>query len=456
LYGRYRKGIMRKGFIFDQNKCVGCHACVVACQIENNDRVTMPWRKISTFNEDQFSSIPLFHFSLACNHCEDAPCIEGCPTLAYTRDDFLDIVKHHEDRCIGCKYCTWVCPYDAPKYSDENGIVEKCTLCEERLKDHKKPACANLCPTRALDYGDIESFREYSGFTGFPENNIQPSIRIVPLRKKNPVMDQTAGELNKELLKKKIGISEKKISLRSEWVLVLFTLICSLLAGVFYARFFNDFDVSPWLFLAIGLVGGFMTFLHLGKKWRAWRIILNVNHSWLSREIVSFGGFILLSGLFFLVDQSAFLGVLTVLCGFFLLYAIDKVYHNGWNPTKIPVHSANALLTGILFASLLSGNDTVYWAIGLIKLALYLYRKGYFMVKGMDLSLGLTWMRLVFGFILPLVLFLIYGLGVNTWIFGSILLGELIDRTEFYMELQIMSPSHKINKDLSKLLDQKK
>jgi len=440
---------MRKGFIFDQNKCVGCHACVVACQIENKDRFTIPWRKISTFNEDQFSNIPLFHFSLACNHCEEAPCIDACPTLAYTRDDVLDIVKHHEERCIGCKYCTWVCPYDAPKYSDENGVVEKCTLCEERIKDQKKPACANLCPTGALDYGDIESFRDFSGFAGFPDNNIQPSIRIIPIRKKNPVMDQPLGELNRELLKKKTGISEKKIHLKSEWVLVLFTLICSLLAGVFYARFFNDFNVSRWLFLAVGVLGGFLTFLHLGKKWRVWRVFLNVNHSWLSREIVSFGGFIVMSALFFLTNQSTILGVFTVLCGFFLLYAIDKVYHAGWHQTKIPVHSASALLTGILFASLLSGNETVLWLIGFIKLALYLYRKAHFMMKGLDIRLGLTWLRLIFGFILSIALFTIVGPEFRVWIFGCILLGELIDRTEFYLELQIMSPSYKIQKDLS-------
>jgi len=442
---------MRKGFIFDQNKCVGCHACVVACQVENRDQSTQPWRHVSTFNVDQFSDIPLFYFSLACNHCEEAPCIEGCPALAYTKDDIHDFVKHHENRCIGCKYCTWVCPYDAPKYSHDLGLIEKCTLCEERIKDDKKPACANLCPTGALDYGAIESFREYAGYVGFPGDNIQPSIKIIPLRKnvQLPVMELSSGELNEETFKKKNESDKKKVNLKSEWVLVVFTLICSLLAGIFYARFFNDLNVNPWVFLGVGALGGLMTFLHLGKKSRAWRAILNVNKSWLSREIVSYGGFMLLSGLFLLVVQSTFLGVLTVLCGFFLLYSIDKVYHFGLSPTPIKIHSASALLTGIFLASLLSDNALVYWVVGFIKLTLYLYRKGYFMAKGMNIRLGLTWLRLIFGFILPIALYAIVGTEVNVWILVSILLGELIDRTEFYLELQIMSPSYKIHKDLS-------
>ena len=70
---------MRKGFIFDLNKCVGCHACVVACQIENGKEQHQPWREISTFNSFQHPEFPVFHYSMACNHCDDAPCLNSCP-----------------------------------------------------------------------------------------------------------------------------------------------------------------------------------------------------------------------------------------------------------------------------------------------------------------------------------------------------------------------------------------
>jgi len=107
---------MNNGFIFDLNKCVGCHACGVACKIENGKEQHHPWREISTFNSFQHPQLPVFHYSMACNHCEDAPCMISCPALAYSKDDNLNTITFNADKCIGCTYCTWACPYDAPKY----------------------------------------------------------------------------------------------------------------------------------------------------------------------------------------------------------------------------------------------------------------------------------------------------------------------------------------------------
>ena len=87
---------MKKGFIFDINKCVGCQACVVACQIENYTVSTMPWREVSVSNANMHPDIPLFDVSMACNHCEDATCMKFFPALSYTRNEATGAFLHEE------------------------------------------------------------------------------------------------------------------------------------------------------------------------------------------------------------------------------------------------------------------------------------------------------------------------------------------------------------------------
>ena len=149
-------------FIFDYNQCVGCHACVVACINENGFQEPKQWRNIHQSNNTHFPQLPLFYLSLACNHCADAPCLKNCPANAYSRDEKTGAVIHHSEKCIGCQYCTWACPYDAPKFNPKEGIIEKCTFCNNRIEENLKPACANLCPTGALDFTLVELSRQES------------------------------------------------------------------------------------------------------------------------------------------------------------------------------------------------------------------------------------------------------------------------------------------------------
>ncbi|HKK80676.1 MAG TPA: 4Fe-4S dicluster domain-containing protein, partial [Prolixibacteraceae bacterium] len=121
-------------FIYDYNKCVGCHACVVACTNENGFQSPETWRNIHSSNSIHYPQLPLFYLSLACNHCDDAPCLQNCPAHAYSRDEKTGAVIHHPEKCMGCKYCTWACPYDAPKFNPKEGIIEKCTFCNHRIE----------------------------------------------------------------------------------------------------------------------------------------------------------------------------------------------------------------------------------------------------------------------------------------------------------------------------------
>ena len=86
----------------------------------------------------------------ACHHCLEPACLNGCPVKAYEKDPVTGIVKHLDDQCIGCQYCVFMCPYDAPKFNKERGIVRKCDMCSDRLAHGEAPACVQSCPNEAI------------------------------------------------------------------------------------------------------------------------------------------------------------------------------------------------------------------------------------------------------------------------------------------------------------------
>lgn len=146
---------MRYGFVIDQNRCIGCHACTVACKEEHNVAlgVNRTWVK---YIEKGFYPDTRRHFAvLRCNHCDDAPCIEICPTVSlFRRAD--GIVDFDNERCIGCKSCMQACPYDALYIDPERNTAAKCNFDASRIDMGYKPACEVVCPTQAILSGDID------------------------------------------------------------------------------------------------------------------------------------------------------------------------------------------------------------------------------------------------------------------------------------------------------------
>ncbi len=148
------------GFYFDQEKCVGCHACEIACQLWNDAVQTVPWRRVTTLERGVFPVIRSVNVSLACMHCGNAPCRNACPRQAITKSEETGLVAVDQKKCVGCMLCLWACPFGAPKMSTK-GKMEKCTFCEERPAGMKR-ACEEICPTQAIVSGPIDELSKLS------------------------------------------------------------------------------------------------------------------------------------------------------------------------------------------------------------------------------------------------------------------------------------------------------
>lgn len=448
-----KEAIVTKGFFFDLNKCVGCHACVVACEIENGRDQHQPWRAISAFNAYQHPDLPVFHYSLACNHCEDAPCMNDCPAAAFVKEDGIQTIKHLADNCIGCKYCTWSCPYDAPRFIKTTGIIEKCTLCQHRLEEGKKPSCANLCPTGALDFAEIE-IKEQSRIPGFTEAGINPKIEIVELRrKKGPEM---ATQISKTAIKNYRNLASttpSKINLKKDWVLVLFTLLIAFLNGYFAAGMMGFMEISPWLFAGLGLISLGLSSFHLGKKRRAWRAVIHVKNSWLSREILFYMLFLGTGMMWFFVPDLKYLGYSSILLGFVAAWSADKVYRVLIKTTRIEWHSSSIFLSSLLFMSIFTGNHRFAAIILGLKLLLFFYRKIYFQIHHISYNRWLSFFRVGLGFVLPVFIWPAYFEQFSFSFLLLIISGEFIDRILFYLDADVISPTKQIEKDILKTLD---
>lgn len=455
---------MQHSFIFDLNKCTGCQACQVACIIENELTPRRPWRQIHTFNEARYPGIPLFHLSLACNHCLDAPCMKYCPALAYSRDPETGAVIIDPNSCIGCKYCSWVCPYDAPKFNLVAGVMEKCTFCNHRLHKGLEPACVALCPTTALQIREYAENGNPASIPGFPETGIRPAIRFIPLRQGRQAPECSAASAGEALpgllngagnLPLSLKNPSPKISLKSEWTLAAFTLLAAVLAGMIGGKLLSGLAINPIAFLVVGLGGMGLSTLHLGKKLRAWRAILNWRNSWLSREIIFFSAFMGLAALYLLAGPgSKLIGGLAALAGFAALFSMDKVYRVLPQPGPAPSwHSASVLFTGFYLSGLFSANTLLFGLAGVIKLGLYAHRKIRFPKQGRPARPLLSLLRVGLGFALPALA----GLETSSGTFGhavaGVMIGEIIDRCEYYRELEVLTPRGQMGAALAKQLE---
>ncbi len=297
----------KMSFWFDASACSGCKACQIACKDRHGVEAGRLWRRVSevsgggwkqegaAWRHDVFA----YHLSISCNHCENAICLEGCPTRAISRRED-GVVLIDQDVCVGCGYCSWVCPYSSPQYDAATGVMSKCTLCHEDLDLGLEPACVGACPVRALDAGPADELAAKHGappgaaeIPPLPAAHLtEPSLQLAPHAQAG-----RSGEPEVELTPR------PPRGLR-EWSLVAFTLLSQMAAGVvLFAAGFRAFGqtqdpVLMPLAAALMLVALAVSGMHLGRPRRAVRSLSNWRTSWLSREILlalTFFGAILLA-----------------------------------------------------------------------------------------------------------------------------------------------------------------
>jgi anaerobic dimethyl sulfoxide reductase subunit B (iron-sulfur subunit) len=152
----------RLGFCVDLSGCTGCKACQLACKDKHGHPPGILWRRVVSVEGGGFSreggvwrdGTFTYFVSLSCMHCDRPICVEVCPTRAMSkRED--GIVAVDPDRCMGCRYCEWACPYRAPQFDDVRGVMTKCDLCRDRLEEGRDPACVTACQMRVLTVADL-------------------------------------------------------------------------------------------------------------------------------------------------------------------------------------------------------------------------------------------------------------------------------------------------------------
>jgi carbon-monoxide dehydrogenase iron sulfur subunit len=138
----------------DIDRCIECFSCEVACKQEHNLPAGLRLLRVLRLERLNKGRVERISGPSACMHCFDAPCVSSCPSKALGRnEDGIVLVKR--SRCIGCKMCLIACPFGAPQFDNE-GVMIKCDLCVNRLRQGEKPACVSACTVEALKFGTVE------------------------------------------------------------------------------------------------------------------------------------------------------------------------------------------------------------------------------------------------------------------------------------------------------------
>ena len=279
-------------FEVDLDLCSGCKACVTACHQLNGLDENETWRSVGLLHGGTSQLPVLQHVTAACHHCVEPACLYGCPTKAYEKDPITGIVKHLDDQCIGCQYCIFKCPYDVPKYNRALGIVRKCDMCSDRLASGEAPACVQACPNVAIRIKivDHQAVIEDSEANVFLPGAPEPHYTLPSTTYK------TAKSLPRNMLPADYyALSAGHAHMALVWMLVL----TQLSVGMFITNLTLDSLVaSPgaaWVQLAGALGAGGLglsaAVFHLGRPLYAFRAMVGLRTSWLSREILAFGLF---------------------------------------------------------------------------------------------------------------------------------------------------------------------
>jgi Fe-S-cluster-containing dehydrogenase component/DMSO reductase anchor subunit len=282
-------------FDVDLDRCSGCKACVTACHSLNGLDEVETWRDVGLLIGGTSSLPVLQHVTTACHHCLQPACMSACPVNAYEKDPHTGIVKHLDDQCFGCQYCTLACPYDVPKYHHAKGIVRKCDMCSSRLAVGEAPACVQACPHQAIriQVVDVQQVVENAEVASFLPAAPDPLFTL----------PTTTYRTTRSFPRNTLPADYYDVNPQHAHLpLVIMLVLTQLSVGAFAVGLLLESLLPPgaWAamrptFAASALTFGLLALgastLHLGRPQFAFRAVLGLAHSWLSREIVMFGIF---------------------------------------------------------------------------------------------------------------------------------------------------------------------
>lgn len=286
-------------FEVDLDACSGCKACVTACHNLNGLDEGETWRSVGLLHGGSASAPVQQTVTTACHHCLEPACMTGCPVAAYEKDAITGIVKHLDDQCIGCQYCTFTCPYEVPQYNAKRGIVRKCDMCSGRLAVGEAPACVQACPNEAISITVIDRRQAVEDAQGdaFLPGAPSPALTIpttVYRTERPPPRNMLPADFF------------RVVPAHRHAPLVVMLVLTQLSVGAFVV----DALIGRWLgsavraaaqpthaivALSVGLAALAASVFHLGRPLYAFRAVIGLRTSWMSREIVAFGGFAVLA-----------------------------------------------------------------------------------------------------------------------------------------------------------------
>ncbi len=282
-------------FEVDLDRCSGCKACVVACHTLNGLDENEAWRDVGLLLGGSRSAPVMQHVTAACHHCLQPACMIACPVNAYEKDPVTGIVKHLDDQCFGCQYCTMACPYDVPKYHPGKGIVRKCDMCSSRLAVGEPPACVQACPHQAIAIRVVSQQQVI--------DDAEAAVFLPAAPDPQITLPTTTYKTKHPFPRNLLPADYLRVNPQHAHLpLVIMLVLTQLSVGAFIAGLVCEQLVSGPLALALrplqaanaltfGLVALAASSFHLGRPQYAFRAVLGLRHSWLSREIVAFGVF---------------------------------------------------------------------------------------------------------------------------------------------------------------------
>ncbi len=167
---------MQVGFVHNNIDCIGCRACEIACKDKNGLNAGPRFRRVMYVEGGHFPDVFAYKVNMSCNHCAEPACLPTCPTGAIFKRADNGVVDIDSTLCIGCRRCEAACPYGAPQFDPEDGLVKKCNMCIDELEAGRHPYCVMACMMRVLDIGPIDQLRAGR----FPTKAIGPGE--VPVR----------------------------------------------------------------------------------------------------------------------------------------------------------------------------------------------------------------------------------------------------------------------------------